>query len=196
MAALLEATHDAFPRSPAFDPASPSDFQAYWRDVLSRLHDSVVSDPKIPDTLTLPLRKKFTIKLFDAHHILGCACSLPKVEPTITLENEDGITKGDFVRGLASYLYGESLPVVNRAHVAEGTAPETKTGALAYSPDWMSSGAGGIYAYDGDYKYMVPNIWMYCCRWDEFERKQGNEKGEGKDDDEDESPKVHVRWFV
>ena len=56
VSAVKDATTKALTHSPRFDPKSPSKFQTYWRDVFDRLHDEVVSDPKIPTMLTDPPR--------------------------------------------------------------------------------------------------------------------------------------------
>lgn len=62
--AVLEATRAAFPSRPAYDAASPDAFQSYWREVFTRLHRQVMSDRHIPEHLTSPPCKTFSVNVF------------------------------------------------------------------------------------------------------------------------------------
>ena len=180
--AVLEATRTAFPSSPAFDAASPGGFQSYWRDVFARLHQQVTADQSIPEYLTSPPSKAFWINVFaqgvnDEGH--SCPCSLPEVEPSVKLENDAGVTKGDLIAGLGGFLYGGGPP---RVHVEddgldEGVKPDgegQRTGVLVHGSDWMSEGDddnGKTYVYTGGWEGRPAMIWMYCCQSGEFEAK-------------------------
>jgi hypothetical protein len=61
-----------------------------------------------------------------------CPCILPQVEANITLQNDQGVTKIDFVDGLARYLYGnaDTLPMIySQEH--EDKEPKTNPTLLA-----------------------------------------------------------------
>lgn len=171
--AIVAATREAFPSSPPFHPASPFEFQSYWHDTFSRLRDSVLSDPDIPEIVTSPPVKEFDINLFSQKHALGCPCCLPDIESQLIIRNEAGVTKGDFIKGLADYLYGQSLPT----YFGEDESC-VESEALIYSTNWMSGGkdkeTGLRTAFlknpaDGPSK---PEIWLYCCTWKEFKTRQ------------------------
>ncbi|KPM42465.1 hypothetical protein AK830_g4105 [Neonectria ditissima] len=172
VSAIDAATREAFPSSPPFD-SSPVAFNSYWHGVFTSLHDSVMSDPKIPTFLTDPSVKKFTVTLFDERDALGCPCCLPDVDPNISLQNDTGVTKGDFIRGFNAYMYGESSPKI---HEADGTkAAQDVAGALVYATDWMSVGLDEESGGKGVYDQEEPNIVMYCCRPELFKEKAETE---------------------
>ncbi|POS79386.1 hypothetical protein DHEL01_v202234 [Diaporthe helianthi] len=176
--AVLAATRTAFPGSPAFNAASPGTFQSYWRGVFARLHTQVTSDSHIPEYLTSPPCKEFVVNVFAQgganNQGYSCPCCLPWVEPSVRLENEAGVTKGDLVRGLGEFLYGEGLPRVyvedeegNDVIPEDEEEREKRTGVLVHGVDWMSEGGTG----GGGWIGRPAMIWMYCCRPDEFAEK-------------------------
>ncbi|KAK2602766.1 hypothetical protein N8I77_009273 [Diaporthe amygdali] len=183
---VLQATRDAFPSSPAFDAASPGPFQAYWRGVFDRLGEKVIADAAIAEKLTSPPCKAFAVTLFRQQEAAMCPCCLPDVEPSFTLRNDGGVTKGDLVRGIAEFLYGERLPRVYEEAVydeedmdsegdCDGVVPDDearRTGVLIHGANWMSDGSGEkgeTYVYGGSSEGYPTKIWMYCCQWEEFE---------------------------
>ena len=114
---VTTTTETATLTTPIFDLCTPSGqaaFQSHWRGVFSTLEESIASDDSIPQHLTSPPVKNFDINLFTEDHHLHCPCCLPGVPPNIALENETGVTKQDFIRGLAGYLYGsdDKFPVI------------------------------------------------------------------------------------
>lgn len=188
--AIVTTTRDAFPASPRFDTSSSSAFQTYWRTVFSRLRQDVAANPDISQHLTSPPVRKFSIHLFDKIHGLCCPCGHPDVEPKITLQNKDGVTKEELMDGFINYMYGEKLPAVyiepdplrSGDEEDHGFVPydfdhadEVEGPALVYRSDWMSS------AFKSDEEKEAyssePNIVFYCCPPEEF-------AGKVKDDDE------------
>lgn len=185
--AVLAATRTAFPSSPAYDAASSGTFQSYWRGVFAQLHKQVTSDSHIPEYLTSPPCKEFVINVF-GHGVdkdkdgFSCPCCLPWVEPSVKLQNEAGVTKGDLVKGLGEFLYGEGLPrVYIEDEEANDVVPEEeergkRTGVLVHGADWMSEGGiesenGERYVYTGGWIGRPAIIWMYCCQPGEFADK-------------------------
>ncbi|KAJ0117774.1 hypothetical protein J7T55_001974 [Diaporthe amygdali] len=184
---VLKAARDAFPSSPAFDAASPGAFQAYWRGVFARLGEKVTADAAIAEKLTSPPCKAFAVTLFRQQEAAMCPCCLPDVEPSFTLRNDGGVTKGDLVRGIEEFLYGERLPRVYEEAVydededmdceddGDGVVPDEearRTGVLIHGANWMSAGGnakGETYVYGGSSEGYPIKIWMYCCQWEEFE---------------------------
>jgi hypothetical protein len=188
--AIQKTTREAFSASPAFDPSSPSTFQTYWHDIFARLRDSMLADPQIPQYLTSPPVPKFTITLFDVIHGLNCPCCHPDVGPNIVLENEEGVTKGDLINGFIQCMYGDALPRVyiepeplceeeadastgEEVEIPDGTYRDD-AGMLVYSASWMSACGGQegeAIAYSDE-----PNIVLYCCPQDEYEKRKKNDE--------------------
>lgn len=183
--AVLETTRSAFPSSPAYDAASPGEYQSYWRGVFARLHQQVTTDARISEHLTSPPCTKFWINVFaqgagdDGY---SCPCCLPDVEPSVRLENPAGVTKGDLIAGLGAFLYGADGPP--RVHVEDADGKDVateeeeggkKTGVLVHKADWMSEGSDGddgkTYVYTGGWIGRPAMIWMYCCQPGEFAEK-------------------------
>lgn len=185
--AVLEATRAAFPSSPAYDAAEPGAFQSYWRGVFAQLSRQVTSDSHIPEHLTSPPCKEFVVNVFAqgaGDEGYPCPCCLPEVEPSVRLENEAGVTKGDLIRGLGGFLYGEGLPRVyiedgegsDVVPEGEGGERDKRTGVLVHGADWMSEGGiegenGERYVYTGGWIGRPAMIWMYCCQPGEFAEK-------------------------
>jgi hypothetical protein len=195
--AIIKSTRKAFSSSPAFDSASPAEFQSYWHGVFLGIRDSIASDPTMPEMLTSPSAKKFKILLFDAKHGLGCPCCLPNVDANIALENEEGVTKLDFIEGLAKYLYGSptALPTVygrvmgNNADSEADHSASSSAGTLIYAADWMSMGRQHgsdeklAYVHYEDTMKPVLKIWLYCCEAGNFEdliKEKESRKTEGE----------------
>lgn len=114
---VTTTTETAILTTPIFDLSTHNGqaaFQSHWRGVFSTLEESIASDDSIPQYLTSPPVKNFDINLFTEDHHLHCPCCLPGVPPNIALENETGVTKQDFIKGLAGYLYGsdDKFPVI------------------------------------------------------------------------------------
>ncbi|KAK3314153.1 hypothetical protein B0H66DRAFT_457315, partial [Apodospora peruviana] len=99
-------------------------FQSHWRGIFTTLSSEIAADATIPTYLTSPPVKKFEINLFTEDGELGCPCCLPDVQQaSITLENENGVTKEDFMRGLTDYLYNRrdgELPMIYSKEKMEG----------------------------------------------------------------------------
>lgn len=106
------------------------------------------------------------------------------MEPGVRLESDAGVTKGDLVKGLGEFLYGEGLPRVHVEDEVEGddVVPdeedeerETRTGVLVHGADWMTAGRSDDnkerYVYTGHWIGRAAMIWMYCCQPGEFEEK-------------------------
>lgn len=192
--AIVEATRSAFPNSPAFDADSPGAFQAYWRGVFARLHESVAADRTIPEQLTSPTCRTFWVNVFSRSPAAeqACPCCLPWVEPSVRLENEAGVTKGDLVAGLGRFLYGGGRPprvYVEDVGAEDGVVPEVegaqRQGVLVHGSDWMSEGGtdedGRKYVYTGGWIGRPAMIWMYCSTSGEFEVKVATEPENGAD---------------
>jgi hypothetical protein len=179
--AICETTRKAFPGSPHGSSAA-EEFRQYWHGVYTQLLETVAQDDSIPHHLTSPPVNKFIIKLFDKQHPGRCPCCLPYVDPSITLENEQGVNKTDLVRAVRDYLYGEAVPKI----YGDGEKEEDDDGmlametALVYFADWMSSEtneAGERVSYYED----EPEVFMYCCRAEEFKvPKKEEEPGNGE----------------
>lgn len=181
---ILEATRAAFPHSPAFDAASPGAFQSYWRGVFARLQERIASDDSIPEQLTSPPSRAFWVNLFAQAPTAepACPCCLPDVEPSVKLENAEGVTKGDLVAGLGGVLYGAGRPprVYAEDPERDDVVPEEdgaqRPGVLVHGADWMSEGGRGDddgrkYVYTGGWIGRPAMIWMYCSQWGEFESR-------------------------
>ncbi|KAI8675370.1 hypothetical protein NCS57_00438100 [Fusarium keratoplasticum] len=209
--AIADGTKEAFPASPSFDPSSPSTFQTFWRGVFTSLKDSVLKNQEIPHYLTEPPVSTCSVTLFDNRHALGCPCCQSPSEPAIELENENGVTKEDFMNAIVNTMYGEALPKVfiesepmyqeddetddaddddvESEDGSEDDAPETASfkndsGVLVYTYGWMSAGGkneGGTVMYGDE-----PDIILYCCPPDEFEKRT---KKDEKDSKEPKEPK-------
>ncbi|KAL6850708.1 hypothetical protein ACO1O0_007833 [Amphichorda felina] len=163
--AIDNATRDAFPASPPFDPSNPSTFQTYWHNVFSHVQDAVASDTSIPEFLTEPPVRRFTVSFFDGKHGLGCPCCLPEVDYGIDLQNDGGVTKNDLMRAFIEHVYGEETPQI---YAQEDGEPIDCGGVLVYTADWMSSGRnddGGKIAYGSMFEPedQIACIFMYCC---------------------------------
>lgn len=192
--AILEATRSAFPNSPAFDAAAPGPFQAYWRSVFARLHERVAADSTIPEQLTSPPCRTFWVNVFSRSPAAepACPCCLPWVEPSVRLENEAGVTKGDLVEGVGRFLYGAGRPprvYVEDQEAEDGVVPEVegaqRPGVLVHGSDWMSEGGGDEdgrkYVYTGGWIGRPAMIWMYSSTPEEFEAKVATEPENGAD---------------
>lgn len=176
--ALIAATREAFSSSPrgtsGTDPGR-EDFLEHWRGVFAKLTDKIAADSTFPEHLTSPPTKKFIIKFYDEPSGLCCPCSLPEAWPSITLENEHGVTKLDLVNGMRDFLYGETAPkIYYEVEESDGCfLPEadslTMEMPLIYHTDWLS---GSI---EGDvwisYYHNVPQVFFYCCMPDKFVEK-------------------------
>ncbi|VUC38173.1 unnamed protein product [Clonostachys rosea] len=167
---IQQETKKAYPSSPAFDSNSPGPFQTYWRGIFSKIELMVLEDASIPQYLTQPPMKQFTVRFFDEPDAMCCPCTLPTTEKSIHLRNEGGVTKEDLIKAVARELCGDKPPTVfsaeNGSSDAESsdddaeedtTEKETKqdeekeskekentedgsNGALMYWSDWMSRG--------------------------------------------------------
>lgn len=205
--AIVEATRSAFPNSPPFDAASPGPFQAYWRGVFARLHETVTADDStIPEQLTSPPCRHFWVNVFswDPAAEPACPCCLPSVEPSVSLENEAGVTKGDLVAGVGRFLYGDERPP--RVYVEDagaedgGVAPDVegarRQGVLVHGADWMSEGDrdedGRRYVYTGGWIGRPAMIWMYCSTSGEFEAKAAMEPENGADGGDESGTKARL----
>ncbi|KAK3302782.1 uncharacterized protein B0T15DRAFT_315030 [Chaetomium strumarium] len=193
--AICSVIRTAFPSSP-HNPVTTTtttrpDFQSYWHGVFTQLISTVAADATIPQHLTSPPVKDFEIKVFDRGHVGGCPCCLPDVEANILLENEDGVTKVDFVRGVRDYLFAgdttsstssNTVPLVN----TEDVEIEMET-ALVYSAQWMNP----FLNHRG-----VPEVFLYCCsagRMEEILKEEEEEERDGEKKMEDEMPKGRPR---
>ncbi|KAJ4316471.1 hypothetical protein N0V84_007827 [Fusarium piperis] len=199
--AIVEATKEAFPASPAFDASSPSTFQTYWRGIFTSLKDSILKNQEMPQYLTEPPLPTFNATLFDNRHVLGCPCCQSDSEPAIELEKDKGVTKEDLMDAIIDAMYGEALPKVfvelapmrdddddddddddeetadaeiesedgSEDDIADTAVFTNDSGVLIYAYSWMSSGNNdeGERIMYGD----EPDVVLYCCRPDEFEKK-------------------------
>ncbi|KAK0627434.1 hypothetical protein B0T14DRAFT_512604 [Immersiella caudata] len=162
IAAIINTTRDAFPSSPSLPadltPEQFNAFQSHWHSIFTTLLDTINTDHSIPDFLTTPPVKKFAINLFTKapNCEISCPCCLPIVEPSILVENPQGVTKGDLVIALRDYLYGKKTP-----EIYEGENWKPMKGVLLYARDWMST----VRQPNGEtrsYHAKCPKLWMYC----------------------------------
>ncbi|CAG9941713.1 unnamed protein product [Clonostachys rosea f. rosea IK726] len=167
---IRQETRKAYSSSPTFDSKSPELFQTYWRGIFSKIEQMVLEDTSIPQYLTEPPMKQFTVRFFNEPDAMCCPCTLPDTEKSIHLRSEDGVTKEDLIRAVTRELYGDKLPTVFSAENGYSDAEssdenaekdtmgkETKeqkekeskkkentedgsNGALMYWSDWMSKG--------------------------------------------------------
>ncbi|CAH0046806.1 unnamed protein product [Clonostachys solani] len=191
--AIENTTKEAINASPPFDVSSPAVFQTYWRDVFSRLRSSVVADNTIPEFLTDPPVKKFSITFMDVLHGLACACCHPEeAQANVTLENATGVTKADLMDGVIEQLYGEKLPRVytepeylfdvrdrepsdtdsdDEGYSLDDVSFTDDSGVVVYETAWISSPGqrdGNNLTYSEE-----PQIYFYCCKpekYHEFKR--------------------------
>ncbi|KAH7146353.1 hypothetical protein EDB81DRAFT_488569 [Dactylonectria macrodidyma] len=169
--AIETTTRDAVSDSPSFETSPPA-FRSYWNNVFTRLQDSVLLDPETPEFLTTPPTNNFTITLFQKSEAASCPCCLPNADASISLHNDNGVTKGDFIRAFKEYMYGEHSPQVYSPQVnsrPEFDVPKREMGALVHSSDWMSRVGGEVYNEE------CPNIIMYCCEKEQFNEMTGAE---------------------
>lgn len=196
--AITETTKSAATASPVFDVTQPLVFQRYWRGVFVNLEKSISEDSSIPEYLTEPPATKLTVRFFDDIHGLACACCHPDVDPSVILEKSDGVTKRDLVKGICDVLYGDSLPKVyiepepfhredsdedgesadtdssssestEDDESAEGVDFQDNRGVVVVDSSWLNSAKS-----EGDVRYAYsdePEIFLYCCGFDEFETK-------------------------
>ncbi|VUC26802.1 unnamed protein product [Clonostachys rosea] len=160
---ILKKTKDAWEESPYFDASSPDVFQSYWWRVFSELHTSVVANKDIPEYVTEPPVKGFDVDFFDQNPDC-CPCGLPSVPQNIKIFRPDGVTKGDFIKAVGTYLYGGSPP---RVYSLDNGKPVQPTGMMVYYINWMSqrSSAGGTAAFPWNFSrgHKIVSVVMYCC---------------------------------
>ncbi|CAI6100565.1 unnamed protein product [Clonostachys chloroleuca] len=191
--AIENTTKESLGASPPFDVSSPAVFQTYWRDVFRRLQRSVVTDNAIPEFLTDPPVKKFSITFMDVIHGLGCACCHPdEIEANVTLENATGVTKADLMYGVIEQLYGEKLPRVytepgylfdvrdrepsdtdsdDEGYSLDDISFTDDSGVVVYETSWISAGGqrdGNNLAYSEE-----PQIYFYCCKAEKYHEFKG-----------------------
>ncbi|KAL2128472.1 hypothetical protein VTI74DRAFT_9141 [Chaetomium olivicolor] len=175
--AIIATTFHAFRLSPKGSAGSEPDrakFLEYWREVFAKLMAEIAADSTSPEHLTSPPTKRFIVKFYNEPSGLCCPCALPSAWPSITLENEHGVTKLDLVKGVGDFLYGKTAPkIYYEVEEEDGYLPEagslTMETALTYYTDWLS---GSI---EGDtwisYYRDVPQLFLYCCVPSKFREK-------------------------
>lgn len=192
--AITDAVIAAFQASPrSIEASGPEpnreEFRQYWWGVFTELIETVAADNSIPKSLTTPETDKFAIKLFDDPRTADdCPNTLPKVNPTITLENDRGVTKMDLVRGLRDYLFGETAPEINLNPRTDWKFPEARVGptgvevatmdtTLPYKVNWVK---GDTDDYDEELSHhkQVPEVFMYCCWVGDFKEQAGYKEEE------------------
>ncbi|CAH0033977.1 unnamed protein product [Clonostachys rhizophaga] len=186
--AIENTTKESLGASPPFDASSPAAFQTYWRDVFRRLQSSIVADNTIPEFLTDPPVKKFSITFMDVLHGLACACCHPdEIEANVTLENDTGVTKADLMDGVIEQLYGEKLPRVytepeylfdvrdrgpsdtdsdDEGYSLDDISFTDDSGVVVYETAWISAPGqrdGNNLAYSEE-----PQIYFYCCKAEKY----------------------------
>lgn len=181
--AIGKTTQDCFDESPALDSSTPEEQLAYWRRAFEQLRESVAVDAAIPQFVTEPPVKRFSVTLFDFAHGLCCPCGHVFDEPNIQVKNPSGVTKLDLLDAFTNHLYGGEEPV--DVFVEEGPRCEEADkgeGAfldgdvfLVYSSGWMS---GLREVLDGKRKEVygrVPNVFLYCCVPEKYRRLKKRE---------------------
>ncbi|CAH0055332.1 unnamed protein product [Clonostachys solani] len=175
---ILKTTKDAWDESPYFDASSPNVFQSYWQRVFSELHASVVADKNIPEYVTEPPVKGFDVDVFDQHPNC-CPCDLPSAPQNIKIFRPDGVTKGDFIKAVGTYLYGDSPP---RVYSLEHGKPIQPTGVMVYHINWMSqrSSTGGNAAFPCYFArgHQIVSVVLYCCPKGDFFKNKGQVEAE------------------
>uniref|UniRef100_A0A8H7N0G6 Uncharacterized protein n=2 Tax=Bionectria ochroleuca TaxID=29856 RepID=A0A8H7N0G6_BIOOC len=191
--AIENTTKESLGASPPFDVSSPAVFQTYWRDTFRRLKRSVVADNTIPEFLTDPPVKKFSITFMDVIHGLGCACCHPdEAEANVTLDNPTGVTKADLMDGVIEQLYGAKLPRVytepeylfdvrdrepgdtdsdNEGYSLDDISFTNDSGVVVYETAWISAPGqrdGNNLAYSEE-----PQIYFYCCKPEKYHEFRG-----------------------
>ncbi|KAM7196274.1 hypothetical protein V8F20_007114 [Naviculisporaceae sp. PSN 640] len=113
-------TEDSFAGSPKdldlTTPAGKSAFQSYWRGVLTDLEKKIMANDNIPEYVTSPPCEYFNIYLFRRNGVKcdDCPCFMPMPTPNIRVNNPDGVTKGDVIKAIGTYLYGsdDEMPTI------------------------------------------------------------------------------------
>ncbi|KAJ4294954.1 hypothetical protein N0V88_005194 [Collariella sp. IMI 366227] len=138
--AIVAATRKAFDSSPkgtkGMEPGR-GEFLEHWRGVFARLTYKIAADSKFSEHLTSPPTKKFIIKFYDKPSGLCCPCSLPEAWPSITLENEHGVTKLDLINRMGDFLFGGTAPKIYY-EVEKKAGSLTMEMPLTYHTDWLS----------------------------------------------------------
>jgi hypothetical protein len=186
--AMTEATRNAFASSPQGTlGAEPSraDFRQYRHGVFTQLLAAVASDPDIPAHLTSPPVARFAVKFLDQPDAVRCPCCFSGIRSSILLENEQGVTKTDLVKGVRDFLYGEAAPPVFYVDAKAGRESETTSmeTALVHTVDWITTAHSQRGEWVSFYSEM-PQISMYCCPSGMFkeavEREERDREERGK----------------
>uniref|UniRef100_A0A8H7NHV1 Uncharacterized protein n=1 Tax=Bionectria ochroleuca TaxID=29856 RepID=A0A8H7NHV1_BIOOC len=99
----------------------------------------VLEDTSIPQYLTEPPMKQFTVRFFNEPDAMCCPCTLPDTEKSIHLRSEDGVTKEDLIRAVTRELYGDKLPTVFSAENGYSDAESSDEDAESSDEDAESS---------------------------------------------------------
>lgn len=156
--AIKTTTWGAFQKGSSSFPSNAA-FRSHWYSIFTQLEESIISDQNIPEFLTSPPIKNLTITVVEMQDWLGnCPCGwLPDQETEIALQNDNGVTKGDFIRALKEHLYGEIT--------------ETNGEDLESSNFWSF-----MYSSSSRTHEEGPHIFIECCEQGEFRKIKGREK--------------------
>ncbi|KAL6412669.1 hypothetical protein AUP68_03874 [Ilyonectria robusta] len=156
--AIKTTTWKAFQKGSSSFPSNAA-FRSHWYSIFTQLEESILSDQNIPEFLTSPPIKNLTITVIEMQDWLGnCPCCwLQDQETEIALQNDSGVTKGDFIRALKEHLYGE--------------IPETNGEDLESSSFWSF-----MYSSSSRTHEEVPHIFIKCCEQGELRKIKEREK--------------------
>ncbi|KAF7552124.1 hypothetical protein G7Z17_g4536 [Cylindrodendrum hubeiense] len=86
-------------------------FRSYWYGIFTCLEESILSNQNIPEFLTSPPVPKITITVTESQEWIHCPCCwIDDRESEISLQNDNGVTKSDFMQAFKDHLYGEIPP--------------------------------------------------------------------------------------
>ncbi|KAK3984576.1 hypothetical protein QBC44DRAFT_385658 [Cladorrhinum sp. PSN332] len=188
-------------------------FRLYWYHVFTKILSQVEADPEIPQYMTDPPCPKFEVMIFRLgdYNPGCCPCVLPECTPNITIKNKDGgVTKGEVVKAVRDYLYGEHLkegPKVWKAQKEIEEAERNEEHGFLYrevgewkseeegmtmmrkpvvwNSEWMTGGwidpEDHSKGQECMYGSAYGKVWLYVCEAEEYEEKDNSKPDEYED---------------
>lgn len=157
---IIKTTRRMYGRSPdvvgGLGAGTPR-FFAYWRDALSAAATAIeIEIIRVPEyRIRMPFEK------LHIYFSTASACHEDWADdPCISLVIPEGVRKGDIIRTVINYLYGEDItPIIHASRDENGL---TWGKYLAYSWAWRVEESSGVPVFD-----------IYCCTPEEFTQYTG-----------------------